>query len=99
MLNWYRGLVRGGVPSEMKSVFPLIEAPTLVIWGDGDAVLDSSCLDGLDRYVANLTVSRLPGVSHWVQEEAPEVVNEIVERFLRKTLQSARLPQAPCESA
>jgi len=52
---------------------------------DGDAVLDSSCLDGLDRFVANLTVSRLPGVSHWVQEEAPEVVNEIVARFLRKT--------------
>jgi pimeloyl-ACP methyl ester carboxylesterase len=95
MLNWYRGLFRGGVPPEMKSTFPLIEAPTLVIWGEGDAVLDPSCLEGLDRYVANLTVSRLPGVSHWVQEEAPEVVNEIVAGFLRKTLPAAPLPHAP----
>jgi pimeloyl-ACP methyl ester carboxylesterase len=93
MLNWYRGLVRGGVPREMKTVFPSIEVPTLVIWGDGDAVLDSSCLEGLDRYVANLTVSQLPGVSHWVQEEAPEAVNEIVTTFLRKTLQTSRSPQ------
>jgi pimeloyl-ACP methyl ester carboxylesterase len=94
MLNWYRGMVRGGVPREMKAVFPSIEVPTLVIWGDGDAVLDSSCLEGLDRYVANLTVSRMPGVSHWVQEEAPEAVNEIVTAFLRKTLQTGRPPQA-----
>jgi epoxide hydrolase 4 len=94
MLNWYRGLVRGGVPREMKAVFPSIEVPTLVIWGDGDAVLDSSCLEGLDRYVANLTESRLPGVSHWVQEEAPEAVNAIVTAFLRETLPTARSPQA-----
>jgi pimeloyl-ACP methyl ester carboxylesterase len=65
-----------------------------VIWGDGDAVLDSSCLEGLDRYVANLTESRLPGVSHWVQEEAPEAVNAIVTAFLGKTLPPARSPQA-----
>jgi len=94
MLNWYRGLVRGGVPREMKAVFPSIEVPTLVIWGDGDAVLDSSCLEGLDRYVANVTESRLPGVSHWVQEEAPEAVNAIVTAFLRETLPTARSPQA-----
>jgi len=94
MLNWYRGMVRGGVPREMKAVFPSIEVPTLVIWGDGDAVLDSSCLEGLDRYVANLTESRLPGVSHWVQEEAPEAVNAIVTAFLRKTLPTTRSPQA-----
>jgi pimeloyl-ACP methyl ester carboxylesterase len=94
MLNWYRGMVRGGVPREMKAVFPSIEVPTLVIWGDGDAVLDSSCLEGLDRYVANLTESRLPGVSHWVQEEAPEAVNAIVTAFLGKTLPPARSPQA-----
>jgi len=94
MLNWYRGMVRGGVPREMKAVFPSIEVPTLVIWGDGDAVLDSSCLEGLDRYVANLTESRLAGVSHWVQEEAPEAVNAIVTAFLRKTLPTARSPQA-----
>lgn len=85
MLNWYRGLVRGGVPIEMKSAFPRIETPTLVIWGDGDVVLDTSCLDGLDQHVSNLTVRRLADVSHWVQEEVPEAVNEIIEAFLATT--------------
>ena len=83
MLNWYRGLVRGGVPIEMKSAFPRIETPTLVIWGDGDVVLDASCLDGLDRHVSDLSVRRLPGVSHWVQEEVPQTVNEIIKAFLQ----------------
>jgi epoxide hydrolase 4 len=82
MLNWYRGLVRGGIPAEMKSTFPIIDTPTLVIWGDGDVVLDASCLEGLDRQVSDLTLRRLPGVSHWVQEEAPESVNATIAAFL-----------------
>jgi pimeloyl-ACP methyl ester carboxylesterase len=49
--------------------------------------------EGLDRYVANLTESHMPGVSHWVQEEAPEAINEIVTGFLRKTLPTARSSQ------
>jgi len=84
MLNWYRALIRAGVPAEMKGPFPKIDIPTLVIWGEADAALDISCLDGLEDYVSNLTVRRLPGVSHWVQEEVPDAVNQEIERFLRR---------------
>jgi pimeloyl-ACP methyl ester carboxylesterase len=35
------------------------------------------------RYVRNLTVKRLPGVSHWVQQDAPQMVNELLQEFLR----------------
>ena len=38
--------------------------------------------DGLEPFVSDLTVERLPGVSHWVQQEAPEVVNERLGRWL-----------------
>jgi pimeloyl-ACP methyl ester carboxylesterase len=31
-----------------------------------------------------LTISYLPGVSHWVQQDAPERVNERLEAFLEK---------------
>jgi pimeloyl-ACP methyl ester carboxylesterase len=84
MLNWYRGLLRGGVPPEMKGRFPVIETPTLVIWGDGDVVLDPSCIEGVEAYVPNVDVRRLPGVSHWVQEEAPDTVNALLAEFLGK---------------
>ena len=82
MLNWYRGMMRGGVPNEMKGKFPAIDVPTLIIWGDDDVALDPSCIEGVEVYVPNVTIRRLPGVSHWVQEQVPETVNRMVTAFL-----------------
>jgi len=56
--------------------------PTLVIWGEADVALDLICLDGTERYVRDLTIKRLPGVSHWVQQDAPEAVNGLLRAFL-----------------
>jgi pimeloyl-ACP methyl ester carboxylesterase len=82
MLNWYRGLTRGGVPDELKGRFPLTETPTLIIWGDNDVALDQSCIAGIDAYVPNVVVRHLPGVSHWVQEQEPDTVNRMLTAFL-----------------
>lgn len=84
MLNWYRALLRGGgMLSLARETWPAIETPTLLIWGDADSALSTRNLRGTDRYVSDLTVRRLPGVSHWVQQEAPETVNEIIAAWLR----------------
>jgi pimeloyl-ACP methyl ester carboxylesterase len=56
--------------------------PTLVIWGEDDVALDRICLDGTDRYVRHLRIARLPGISHWVQQHAPERVNALLREFL-----------------
>ena len=82
MLNWYRGLTRGGVPDELKGKFPVTETPTLIIWGDNDVALDRSCIAGVDAYVPNVTIRHLPGVSHWVQEQEPATVNRMLSAFL-----------------
>jgi len=37
---------------------------------------------GTDRLVSDLTVRYLPGVSHWAQQEAPEVVNNTIVHWL-----------------
>ena len=79
MLNWYRAMRLGG---SMPSLDRRIEVPTLVIWGERDVALDVICLDGTDRYVADLRIERLPGVSHWVQQDAPEQVNALLRGFL-----------------
>jgi pimeloyl-ACP methyl ester carboxylesterase len=80
MLNWYRAeRVRR---RKLSGLSRPIEVPTLVIWGEQDVALDLICLDGLDRYVAYLTVRRLPGVSHWVQQDAPDAVNALLRDFL-----------------
>ncbi len=80
MINWYRAAF--GVKSKMQGPWPVIETPTLIVWGEDDAALGVELLDGTDAYVRNLTIERLPGVSHWVQQEAPQKVNPILERWL-----------------
>lgn len=80
MLNWYRAMRgRSGRRLDLSRV---IEVPTLVIWGEDDVALDLICLDGTDRYVRDLRIERLPGISHWVQQHAPDRVNALLEGFL-----------------
>jgi len=59
-----------------------VEIPTLQIWGEADTALGLETLDGTDHFVSDLTQRRLPGVSHWVQQEAPEAVNAILAEWL-----------------
>ena len=80
MLNWYRAArLRDARTPDMTRV---IEVPTLLVWGEDDVALDLICLEGTERYVRDLTVKRLPGVSHWVQQDAPEAVNRLLRAFL-----------------
>jgi pimeloyl-ACP methyl ester carboxylesterase len=79
-INWYRAMFRrpqGG------RAYPKIAAPTLVIWGTADHFLGARLLRGMTRhFVGPFKLVRLPGVSHWVQQEAPRRVNELLLRFL-----------------
>ncbi|WP_256685802.1 alpha/beta fold hydrolase [Halococcus qingdaonensis] len=61
---------------------PTIEAETLVIWGEQDSALGTELLDGLDRWVPDARIERLPDASHWVQNDAPEPVTDLLEEFL-----------------
>ena len=78
MLNWYRAAFRHGAPKLAK-----VRCPTLVIWGDGDPALGVRFTEGLDAYADDVRVDHVPGIGHWVQQEAPERVNELLLGFLR----------------
>lgn len=81
MLNWYRAALRYRDCMQIGNDGQ-VDVPVLVIWGEQDTALGLKTLDGTDRYVADLTIRRLPGVSHWVQQEAPEAVNAILAEWL-----------------
>jgi len=81
MLNYYRALLRGLRRTRQRGT-PRIEMPTLMIWGEVDAALGKELTFGTDEYVGDLTLRYLPGVSHWVQQEAPETVNGMIEAWL-----------------
>ena len=87
MVNWYRAAFR--LRGKLAGPWPVIETPTLIVWGEEDAALGVELLDGTEAHVRDLTIRRLPGVSHWVQQEAPEAVNAILADWLAAARPSA----------
>ncbi len=84
MVNYYRAALRGGgARRQQKLGFPVIETPTLMIWGEEDVALGKETTIGTDEFVSDLTLRYLPNVSHWVQQEAPETVNAMLEAWLQ----------------
>jgi epoxide hydrolase 4 len=83
MINYYRALVRGGGAKRQRDLgYPVIDVPTLMIWGEEDSALTRETTYGTEEYVRDLTIRYLPRVSHWVQQEAPEIVNAMIEAFI-----------------
>lgn len=90
-LNYYRAS-RLGPPADGVSATerPLVEgdltvrSPTLVIWGERDEALLTGNLVGLDQYVPNLRIKRIPTGSHWVVHEEPELVSRLIREFLQE---------------
>lgn len=80
MVNWYRAAAR--FPGKLAGPWPVIDIPTLIVWGEADAALGVELLDGTEAHVRDLTIRRLPNVSHWVQQETPESVNDILSGWL-----------------
>jgi len=83
MLNWYRAAgLGGGFAAQAALGYPMIDVPTLMLWGEEDVALGKETTYGTHRYVRDLRLQYLPGVSHWLQEDAPERVNELLTFFL-----------------
>ena len=76
-LNYYRAA--RFVPGE--AVQP-VTTPTLVLWGENDTALLPGNLEGLEEYVPNLTVQRIPDGTHWVVHEQPGVINAALQEFI-----------------
>lgn len=79
MLNWYRANLFTRATEEFA---PVLQTPTLMVWGEEDTALGKEMTYGTDEFVHDLTLRYLPKVSHWVQQEAPEKVNAILEAWL-----------------
>ena len=78
MLAYYRAAMRYLV----RTRFPKLATPTLMIWGEADTALGKELSEGTDELVNDLTLRYIPRVSHWVQQEAPETVNAMVGAWL-----------------
>lgn len=66
------------LPRQMLTV----GVPTQVIWGMGDIALPPALLDGLDSYVPQLQIHRIPEATHWIIHEQPALVAQLLAQFL-----------------
>jgi pimeloyl-ACP methyl ester carboxylesterase len=86
-LNYYRAAgvgppKEGEAPAPLTALPLMIRVPTLVIWGERDTALLTGNLNGLDQFVPNLTIKRIPDGTHWVVRERPDEVNQLIRDFL-----------------
>ena len=59
-----------------------LAAPVLVVWGEEDAWLDPSQADRLGEAIPDSRVKKMPGVGHFVPEDAPEELARKLSDFL-----------------
>lgn len=60
----------------------VVSMPTLVIWGEKDIALPATLLNGLDRFIPDLRIERIPDGTHWVVHEQPERVTALIRSFV-----------------
>jgi pimeloyl-ACP methyl ester carboxylesterase len=91
-LNYYRAAhigpaTAGGTPARGNFVADAseltVKVPTLVIWGEKDPYLLTGNLEGLEEFVSDLVIQRIPHGTHWVVHEKPTLVNDLIRAFLR----------------
>ena len=67
---------------EFAPEFVTVKVPTLVIWAEDDSALPPSLIDGLEAYIPRMRLVRVPGATHWIVHEQPELVAGEIEREL-----------------
>ncbi len=67
------------LPREMLTV----NVPTQVIWGMNDIALPPALIDGLEDYLPQLQIHRIPDATHWIVHEQPALVQQLIGDFLK----------------
>jgi pimeloyl-ACP methyl ester carboxylesterase len=77
-LSWYTALTQHGFGASAGPV----AVPTTYVWGEEDLALGKTAALATEQFVtASYRFVSLPGISHWVPDQAPEVVAaEIIAR-------------------
>lgn len=67
---------------QLPKALTQVRVPTLVLWAENDIALPAALLDGLEDYVPDVTVVRIPQATHWVIHEQPGPLVAEINRFL-----------------
>jgi epoxide hydrolase 4 len=59
-----------------------VPQPMSLVWGERDIALLPCLLDGLERWVPQMRLRRVPTASHWVVHEEPQLVLSVLREHL-----------------
>ncbi|MEU8296934.1 alpha/beta hydrolase [Micromonospora sp. NPDC048909] len=78
-LNWYRAMSRG----DLAAVGP-VTVPTTFVWSDRDIAIGRTAAEACAQHVSgDYRFVELPGVTHWIPDEAPAALAEAIVARVR----------------
>ena len=91
-VSWYRNFDRNWELTSFLDGAKLLP-PTLFVTGDRDVTVPmfGPARENMEALVPNLTRKvLLPGIGHWLQQEAPDEVNRLLLEFLTEVAPGPR---------
>lgn len=81
MIHGYRAAFRFPPPSRIPADWK-VSVPVLILWGEDDRFLETAMARESLAFCTGGRCVTLPGISHWIQHEAPErVTAELLADF------------------
>lgn len=82
-INWYRNI------DSNSAQFPdvgrqQLDLPSLMICSEWDPALPPALAAGMPELCSDLEMTTIPKTGHWVQQEAPELVNDVLVDWLAR---------------
>jgi len=76
-LNWYRGMLHADMRGWRKNI--ITSVPTMYMWAERDATIMGAGARACGDYVTSeYRFEILPGVSHWMLDEAPDAIADLL---------------------
>jgi len=80
-VNWYRAIPL----TDLRALRKKIPVPTMLVWSDGDpAVREKGARDCARHVSGEYRFEILRGVSHWMLDEQPDVVADLLLEWFAK---------------
>ncbi len=80
---------------KLESFLPTVrDKPTQLIWGMRDWCFDKTCLERFRLLLPEAAVHRIDDAGHWVVEDAPDQIIQVVNEFLAATRADEGQPEA-----
>lgn len=80
-INWYRA-----IPFATRETPGAVPVPALLVWSDGDTAVSRAAVEGNATWMTGpYRFEVLPGVSHWIPDEAPDALADLLLEHLATT--------------